>query len=470
MTVAAKLRTVFIVHIALLAVVLVFHVRANRRAAESGRALSAISARQQSAFAQTERVAEMNRTADKYAVTGDVRYRERLSQLAAAYDEELRRLRIAGGPLSSSVASDIGGRLRERLDESGVAMQTLAETSQQAMMRELDRSDRAARAAERVSWLLAIVVLAFGAVLSAILVRSIVAPLERLARGTREVAKGRFAYRLDARGADEFAQVARAFDAMARRLGELDGMKRDFVSNVSHDLKTPLSSMQETTNALLDGLAGPLSERQKRLLLLNRESGRRLSSMLAKLLDLSRLESQPAPKFAVVDVVGVVGSAVERANAARSEGGAAPGLVLLEPVERLFVRGDEDALGQLLDNLIENALKFSPCNGTVRVSVSEGDSAVTLCVADEGPGVPDAEKERIFERFHQTAAGRAARSRGVGLGLSICRHIAAAHGGSIRVIDNADRGVVFQVTLPRLEFGVPEAAVADSATLAGAAA
>src|SRR6185295_14786427 len=134
------------------------------------------------------------------------------------------------------------------------------------------------------------------------LVRSILRPLDALARGTREVAAGRFHARIDASTGDEFARVARDFNSMTERLGELDRLKKDFVAKVSHDLKTPLSSMQETNRALLDHMAGPLSDKQRRLLELNAESGQRLSAMLGKLLDLSRAEAGLRPTLQTIDM------------------------------------------------------------------------------------------------------------------------------------------------------------------------
>lgn len=292
--------------------------------------------------------------------------------------------------------------------------------------------------------------LALSVLLSALLVRSIVRPLGALAHGTREISAGRFSHRLDDAGSDEFAQVARDFNAMTGRLEELDRLKRDFVSNVSHDLKTPLSSMQETSAVLLEELPGPLTEKQRHLLSLNQESGRRLASMLAKLLDLSRIEASPAANGEMVDVTWLVRGIVGRFNAARPA--RAPVVTLHEAEPRLLLRADADGLGQVVENLLENAIKFSPPDGTVRVALAELPSrdVVLLSVADEGPGVPDAEKERVFERFYQTAAGRTVRSRGVGLGLSICRHIVEAHGGTIWVADHEPRGAVFCVRLPAL--------------------
>jgi two-component system sensor histidine kinase GlrK len=263
---------------------------------------------------------------------------------------------------------------------------------------------------------------------------------------------------------------------MAERLEQLDRMKRDFVSNVSHDLKTPLSSIQETTVAILDQLAGPLSERQRRLLELNQESGRRLSSMIAKLLELSRLESVRTPTFELVDLVPLACRAIDRANAARSmrqgERGRGPVATVADPETQVLVRADAEGITQLLDNLIENAVKFSPPDGRVTVTIEGGaaDTGVILSIADEGPGIPDSDKERVFERFYQTETGRSVRSRGVGLGLSICRHIAGVHGGRIWVSDSVPRGAVVNVWLPGLATGTEHQVKVEPPTFAAASA
>jgi signal transduction histidine kinase len=478
MNVATKLRGAFALYIALLAAVLLYHVRTIRESVKHGHALTATSSRLRSiSNNQLGRVAEMSNTAEKYLVTRDRGYLDKLTSLIAAYGAELRRLqalalsdeeRAALAPLARrwtlleeearSLGADSGGppsaalldavaRLELTLDEIHVTTQQLAEAAQAAMNRQLADSETTARSAERVSWMAALAALLLSVVLSALLVRSIVRPLERLTLGTREISAGRFGYRLQADGEDELSQVAREFNAMTARLDELDRMKRDFVSNVSHDLKTPLSSMQETTAVLLDELPGPLSEKQRRLLLLNQEGGLRLASMIAKLLDIARLESAPAARrLEVMDVMQVARHAVDRANATRP--GENPSVLLAHRDTPALVRGDSDGLLQVLDNLLENALKFSPADGTVRVAVAEQGDSVLLSVADEGPGIPDADKEKVFERFYQTRAGRAVAARGVGLGLAICKQIVTAHGGAIRVEDNTPGGSIFQVVLP----------------------
>jgi signal transduction histidine kinase len=219
---------------------------------------------------------------------------------------------------------------------------------------------------------------------------------------------------------------------------------------MSHDLKTPISSMQETTAALLDGVSGPLTPSQRRLLQHSQESGRRLSSMVGKLLELSRLETRRPPELHMVDVAELARMAVNRFSGSTRH---APIVTLAAPEYPVIVRADAEGLQRVLDNLLENACKFSPADGLIQVTVqpSPDDSgSVLMTVADQGEGILDADKERVFDRFYQTDAGRAARSRGVGLGLSICKHIVTEHGGRISVSDNVPSGAVVSFVLPRV--------------------
>jgi signal transduction histidine kinase len=498
MKVVTRLRGAFAFYLALLAAVLVYHVRTTQHAVESGRALTDISTRLRiSSTAQVTRLEQMSSDAEKYFVTHDTGYFDRLLDSEQAFGNGLRRLdrqslrageRVAFTSLvvewahvdaqvrslaavantSPETGRTTVTQLQTTLDRARDGTRRLAIASQDAMSTEVEASEQAARKAERLSWLAGMGVLVLGLLLSAVLVRSIVEPLRRLAEGTREVSAGRFGYRLESVGDDEFTQVARDFNSMTERLDELDRMKRDFVAKVSHDLKTPLSSMQETIGVLLDGLAGTLSVKQRQLLELNLDSGRRLSAMLTKLLDLSRIEAGLQPDFQMLDVAQLVRRSIDRADVART--GRAFRLAFAEPEHRLLLRGDDRAILQLLDNLLENAIKFSPLGGVVSVRVAEWPSegarvppahaaavgragmrgsALLLRVDDEGPGIPDEEKERVFTRFYQAEAGRAARGRGgVGLGLTICHEIVEAHGGAIWVADNEPRGSVICVLLP----------------------
>jgi signal transduction histidine kinase len=496
-TVATKLRAAFGLYITLLAVLLVYHVKTIRHAVASGHELTEISSRLRvTSTEQIARLVQMSNNAEKFSVTRDTDYVVKLRETASAFGHELQQLHASSlstsertwlAPLDShwknvEIATQSLARqhtapeatvesavdeFQQSLEQVQVETKQLAAAAQQAMDGELQQSEQSARSAERLSWISGVGALLLSILLSAVLARSIVVPLERLTRGTHEIAAGRFDYRLPAVGRDEFGQVARDFNSMTARLDELDRMKQDFVSKVSHDLKTPLSSMQETISVLLDELPGPLTDKQRQLLELNRDSGKRLAAMLSKLLDLSRIEAGLQPDFQMVDVVQIARQSVLRMNRAREERGLRA--TVTEPAKRLLVRGDSAGLAQLIDNLLENAIKFSPQGAEVSATIADmasrdervpvarwnalkrrglGGEALLLTVADQGPGIPDADKERVFARFYQADAGRAVPARGVGLGLTICLEIVAAHGGAIWVSDNTPNGAVFNVLLP----------------------
>jgi two-component system sensor histidine kinase GlrK len=278
--------------------------------------------------------------------------------------------------------------------------------------------------------------------------------LKRLAGGTRAVADGDFSVRLDSSGKDEFGRLAESFNQMVHRLAELDEVKKDFLSHVSHELKTPLVSMQETTELLLEEIPGPLNSRQRRFLTLNLESSLRLSTMISRLLDLSRLEAGVMEyEFLAHDLGDVVRTAVSSFEARSRE--LEVGIELNVPDHRVEVDCDRDRIIQVIGNLVDNALKFSSTGDTIEISVhpliaaysEEGPAFVE--VKDRGPGIPDEDKERVFERFYQVRQGRGeGGGTGVGLGLAICREIIEAHGGDITVKDREEGGSIFSFELP----------------------
>lgn len=497
MKVVTKLRGAFALYITLLALLLTYHVTTIQGIVNTGQELIQISSRvRATSIEQVARIPQLSENAAKYWVTRDTGYFDKFSQLAEEYSAELSRLdalplsqmereeftRLTsawsnlGDPIErlKRVAGGLGWlgqsaltTLQEDLDSVMIYTQSVGEASQAVMASQLESSASKARAAERLSWISAFGVLLFSIMISALIARSISEPLKRLTVGTNEVAAGQFDYRLDTTGDNEFAQVARDFNTMTERLGELDQMKRDFVSKVSHDLKTPLSSMQETINLMLDEVSGPLTDQQRRLLVLHQNSAERLSSMLAKLLDLSRLEAGIEPDINMVAAAQLIDRAISQVEVAAEERGLE--IVTSLPDQSVLLECDADRMLQLIDNLLENAIKFSPRGGTIRISLHTLHTrppeitqdrwnairtpeapvrALLLTVSDNGPGIPNDQKERIFSRFYQAEAGRSVKSRGVGLGLTICQEIVSTHGGVIWVSDNVDGGSVFNVLLP----------------------
>src|SRR5262249_51771107 len=196
-------------------------------------------------------------------------------------------------------------------------------------------------------------------VVALLFVRSIDEPLRRLVEGTRAIAKGQFWHRLPARGNDEFAELAHDFNVMTEKLGELDQMKKDFVSHVSHDLKAPLASIRQIMHLLLQEIPGSLNDQQKELLRLSYDSSERLAAMVGNLLDLSRMEAGSMEyDMARHDLVALAAGVIREFDVqARNKNIR---LRLESGLPSVFAECDRDRIVQVIGNLFENALKFSP--------------------------------------------------------------------------------------------------------------
>jgi two-component system sensor histidine kinase GlrK len=304
---------------------------------------------------------------------------------------------------------------------------------------------RGARA-EHVSWIAGILVLFLGIIVGGLLVQSINDPLRRLTHGTRAIAKGQFWHRLPAHGKDEFSELARDFNSMTERLGELDQMKKDFVSHVSHDLKAPLASIRQIMHLLLQEIPGSLNKQQKDLIRLSYNSAERLAAMVGNLLDVSRMEAGSMEyRIATTDIVPLIQSVTDefdiqaREKRIRLRLDCGDGAVLADC--------DRDRIVQVIGNLYENALKFSPPDTEILTRVQRTDRGIVISVSDSGPGVPEGHKQRIFQKFHQVKHGKKVAGQGVGLGLAICKTIIEAHHGQIWVEDNPNGGSVFSFAL-----------------------
>jgi two-component system sensor histidine kinase GlrK len=301
--------------------------------------------------------------------------------------------------------------------------------------------------AERVAWIAGSLSLLLAIVVSALIASSINEPLQRLTQGTRAIAKGEFWHRLPDRGKDEFSELARDLNVMTERLAELDEMKKGFVSHVSHDLKAPLASIRQIMHLLLQEIPGSLNEQQKSLIHLSYNSAERLAAMVGNLLDISRMEAGTMEyRMSANDIVLLISSVAEEFEIQAREKDIQFRLDFAQ--ESIVVECDRDRIMQVIGNLFENALKFSPAGREIATHVGPGKgNEVLITVSDSGPGVPDGHKEQIFQKFHQVKQGKKMSGQGVGLGLAICRTIVEAHHGQIWVEDNPKGGSVFSFVL-----------------------
>ncbi|HXG53655.1 MAG TPA: ATP-binding protein [candidate division Zixibacteria bacterium] len=240
-----------------------------------------------------------------------------------------------------------------------------------------------------------------------------------------------------------------------RRLKEVDRLKSDFVSNVSHELRTPLTAIKASVDNMLDGLTGPLTEKQTRYLSRIKSNADRLGRLIADLLDLSRIEAgKVALHPASLNAGQLTAEAAETLRPA-----AAEKLIELEvtlPEEPVFVWADRDKTIQVLINLLGNAIKFTPPRGLIRAGVEDdGSGWIKLWVEDTGPGIPEEQSVRIFDKFYQAEQSNRPKTAGTGLGLSISKSLVEMHGGRIWVERSARGGSRFCFTLPaRAPLGV----------------
>jgi signal transduction histidine kinase len=227
---------------------------------------------------------------------------------------------------------------------------------------------------------------------------------------------------------------------------QAERVKHDFVATVSHEFRTPLTSIQGYLDLVLDGEAGDLTRDQRAFLGVARRNAERLLRLVGDLLFVSRVEADSlALEHAELDLSEIARDAVEAATPIAERRGTA---LILRSQPRLTVCGDRARLEQLLDNLLSNALKFTRASGRVDVTAERVDGSAVVTVADTGIGIPADELDRLFERFFRSSSASAQAIPGTGLGLTIAKAIADGHGGSISVESEEGVGTTVRLVLP----------------------
>jgi signal transduction histidine kinase len=272
---------------------------------------------------------------------------------------------------------------------------------------------------------------------------------------TEEIARGNYDQTLDIASSDEVGRLAASFNTMAREVKASRQAQRDFVANVSHELKTPLTSIQGFSQAILDGTADDELNRYRAAEIISSEANR-MSRLVDELLDLARIESGQIEMIREpVDLARILGACVEKFALRAREGNVE---LKLDTSALPLISGDKDRLAQVFTNLLDNALKHTPPDGRVTIKAQELKekprkrepitSMIEIAVTDTGPGIPPEDLEHIFERFYQVDKSRAGKNRGIGLGLTIAKQIVEAHGGKIRTESVIGLGTKFTVILP----------------------
>jgi signal transduction histidine kinase len=275
------------------------------------------------------------------------------------------------------------------------------------------------------------------------LARGMTQPLRDMASAARRMETGDYTTRVHTRSRDEVGQLAAAFNRMSAELQNLEQSRRDLVANVSHELKTPIAAIRAHLENLLDGVEHP--DRQTLQVMLSQTE--RLSRLIEQLLELSRLESGELPlQREDVPLAPLVTQVLSEIDVARSDSGVAVESEL--PEDLPAVDADRERVHQVLYNLLDNAVRFTPSGGAVTVSAQRHNGSVEVQVADTGMGIPSEHLPRLFERFYRADPARSREDGGTGIGLAIARSVVEAHGGHIRAESELGKGSVFTFDLP----------------------
>ena len=274
-----------------------------------------------------------------------------------------------------------------------------------------------------------------------VLAHGMTSPLREMAAAAAAMARGDYRRRVTATSRDEVGELAQAFNQMATQLGEVDRVRRELVANVSHELRTPITALQAVLENLVDGVE-PADPETLRTMLRQVE---RLGALVTQLLDLSRLESGAVPLQRRSFELRPLLEDVAGETRLRTTGVAVA--VRVDPAGAT-ADGDPARVHQVLANLLDNAVRHSPAGGTVELRATRDRAGVTIEVSDEGPGISEEERTKVFERFYRADSARSSKDGGAGLGLAIARWIVDLHGGDIRVETRQPHGCRMVVQLP----------------------
>ncbi len=276
----------------------------------------------------------------------------------------------------------------------------------------------------------AIVVLCVSFIIIYVMVYRMVRPLREMAQATRRFAEGDFSYRVTVRGKDEVAELAAALNSMAVSLSATDNMSRSFIANISHELKTPMTTISGFVDGVLDGTIPP--ERQEHYLRIVSDEVKRLSRLVKSMLELSRIDNGTvALKPVSFDLTDAVCSALLSFEQRIVEKRVA--VEGLSECDRVSVTADFDLMGQVVYNLLDNAVKFVNEDGVLTVRTYRENGRVWCTIRNSGAGLSAEEMPRVFERFYKTDRSRSLDKTGVGLGLYIVKTVITLHKGEIYV-------------------------------------
>jgi two-component system sensor histidine kinase GlrK len=293
-------------------------------------------------------------------------------------------------------------------------------------------------------WLSAGVIL-LTAVLVGMFTFLLMRPIRQIDAAISQLGKGTFSKPIAVRGPADLQDLGRQLEWLRMRLLELAQERNRFLRHMSHELKTPLANIREGTELLMDGAVGELDSNQREVATILRDNGIRLQQLIENLLSFSAWQARHTGlEISVFRLRPLVKSALETHQLTL----LAQRVHLDLKVQDIELRADRAKLKLILDNLLSNALKYSPRGGTISIHANTDRDRLILDVADTGPGIPKEERPAIFQAFYSGKAPVSGHLKGTGIGLSVVSEFVQAHGGSIEIVDGAFPGAHFRVRLP----------------------
>jgi two-component system, NtrC family, sensor histidine kinase GlrK len=296
---------------------------------------------------------------------------------------------------------------------------------------------------------LVMIALCVGLLLAALATYSILSPLRRLQEHIRQIGQGNFKTDVDVQAPSDLAALVDAVGSMAKRLQELDDLKAEFVSHITHELRSPLTAIHAGTQLLLEEIPGPVSQPQRETLQLMVESSRQLIDMISSLLDLSKIDAGMMEyRIASTDIKRVLETGINKIKLLADREHIR--IIVDAPRGPLFVKADDSRIQQVLDNLLSNALKFSREGASIQLKLEPDYKARSLriSVSDTGRGIAPEALPRIFDRFYQGATRARTGVSGTGIGLALAKRVVEAHGGKIWAESELGKGTTMTFVLP----------------------
>jgi two-component system sensor histidine kinase GlrK len=276
-------------------------------------------------------------------------------------------------------------------------------------------------------------------------IRLLSKPVRQIDKAIHRLGEGDFETQVTVTGPDDLVFLGERLDWLRKQLAEVEKTKAMFVAQVSHELKTPLASIREGAELLADGVVGRLNAQQQEISAILCKSSIHLQKLIENLLGFSKSQASISPlHISDVQMAEVVTSVLADHQAVILKKKLRMD-VKLKPVT---VHGDYARLRTVVDNLLSNAIRYTPPEGRIELDLGARTGEMVLEVADTGPGVPIADQGKIFEPFYQGSIPAPGPIKGTGLGLSICREFVLAHGGTLHLVDSTTRGARFRFSLP----------------------